>query len=256
MTASAPAVAQQQREQGIANCQDQQDRTIQRAISSCTQIINSENEPNDVRAAAFLYRGRAQRRLRQYDGALADVNEAIRLRRNWAEAHYERGLVRLDTGNRYRAIDDFSDAIQANPQFGIAWLHRAVLRRSWGDLTGATADYNEALRLDPTLTRSPLAADMRRPLPQARQSAPGQGEVAEEGTQIRRGDPSSQACFARRRSCMEAARACGGGAQCMNAFRNCVGPCTQPFSPPPAIFVPATPIAPGATVVPGIVVPR
>lgn len=167
-----PALTQSDREQTLSACQNQRQQARQQIILSCTQIINSPNEINEVRSLAYYHRSESQRALRKFDEALADINEAIRLNRNWAEARYLRGLVRLDMGNRYRALDDFSDAIQVNPRFATAWLHRAVLRRSWGDQVGATADYNEALRLDAAIERSPLAAQYRRTVPEVRQASP------------------------------------------------------------------------------------
>jgi tetratricopeptide (TPR) repeat protein len=76
-------------------------------------------------------------------------NEAIRLKPDYAEAFYNRGLVRYNMGDLEGALNDGNEAIRLKPDFGEAFNNRGVVRRAKGDLEGALEDYNEAIQLKP-----------------------------------------------------------------------------------------------------------
>jgi tetratricopeptide (TPR) repeat protein len=96
----------------------------------------------------FLGRGRTWREKKLYDRAIIDLNEAIRLDPKYAEAFIERGASHRARGEIGKAIGDFSEAIWLNPRSVAAYKNRG---RAWfakNEPGKAIVDYNVALRFD------------------------------------------------------------------------------------------------------------
>jgi tetratricopeptide (TPR) repeat protein len=99
-------------------------------------------------ADAFYNRGIARHDKGDLDGALQDYNEAIRLKPD-AAAFSNRGNARRDKGDLNGALQDYTEAIRLKPDYRNAFYNRGNARRDKGDLDGALQDYNEAIRLNP-----------------------------------------------------------------------------------------------------------
>jgi len=79
-------------------------------ISGCTAMIQSGRETPPNLAEAFKDRGNAYFGNGQYDRAIDDYDQAIRLNPNFAAAFYDRGLAHVHNGRPDRAIEDFGRA--------------------------------------------------------------------------------------------------------------------------------------------------
>ena len=126
--------------------------------------------------------GLGLRRKGDYDKAIADYTEAIRLNPKLAEAYYSRGFAYGKKGDYDKAIADYTEAIRLDPKYaeayynrGVAYATRATTTRrlpttprpsGWtrnmprriatgalptgeGRYDKAIADYTEAIRLNP-----------------------------------------------------------------------------------------------------------
>jgi tetratricopeptide (TPR) repeat protein len=80
---------------------------------------------------------------------LAEAEEGVRLDPKSAEARVTRGMIGLAAAQRERAAADFDEAIRLDPKHAEAYEARGLLRRANGDLDGAVRDFGEAIRLDP-----------------------------------------------------------------------------------------------------------
>lgn len=69
--------------------------------------------------------------------------------RSDAAAYVERGNKYRNKGEYDRAIDDYGEAIRLNPQFVAAFNYLGIAYASKGQHDRAIADYDEAIRLDP-----------------------------------------------------------------------------------------------------------
>lgn len=153
-------------------------------IDACTALIKSGRYSGSGLAAAYGSRAAAYRRKKDYDRALADFNEMIRIDPEGDSGFLGRCIVYGDRGEYDRAVADCSRAIQLrsndylafeirgntyadkkeyesaiadytrvihlNPKFGEAYGNRCLLRARLGrDLPQALSDCNEALRLQP-----------------------------------------------------------------------------------------------------------
>jgi tetratricopeptide (TPR) repeat protein len=102
------------------------------------------------RANRAIVRGVDAFKGQNYDLAIADFSEAIRLTPDYAEAYFNRGLAYDSKGDHDKAIADYSEAIRLKPDFGYAYDGRSIAFYQKGDYDKAIADENQAIRLDPS----------------------------------------------------------------------------------------------------------
>ena len=102
-------------------------------------------------ASAYNNRGVAWGNKKEYDKAIADYNEAIRLDPKYAEAYSNRGSTwRGRKDKDYdKAIADYSEAIRLDPKVVSTYISRGSAWWVKQEYDKAIADYNEAIRLDP-----------------------------------------------------------------------------------------------------------
>jgi len=98
-------------------------------------------------SAAYDNRGNVKRQKGDLNGATADIDQAIRLNPKNAIAYFNRGKVKEAKGDLEGAIADFNHAISLNPKYAAAYKDRGNLKRKKGDLDGANADFSQALKL-------------------------------------------------------------------------------------------------------------
>ncbi len=84
-------------------------------------------------------------------GALQDLNQAIRINPNLAEAYSDRAGVKIQLGDRLGALSDLDQALRLNPSLAVAYAYRGVYRAVDGNFSGADADVAQALSLQPPL---------------------------------------------------------------------------------------------------------
>jgi clan AA aspartic protease (TIGR02281 family) len=124
------------------------------SIAACARVIADDSETAANRAAAYKNRGNAYYNKKDYDGAIADYNEAIRLDPNQALtyhtlAYVNRARMYSDKKDYDRAIADYSEAIKLDPKLATAFNLRGLAYLNKRDLDSAVANFNEAIKLNP-----------------------------------------------------------------------------------------------------------
>jgi len=102
-------------------------------------------------AEAYNNRGNAYVDQGKLDHAIADYDQAIALEPDYALAYYNRGVIYADKGDLAHAIADYDHAITLKPDFAAAYSNRGVIYADKGDLDHAIADYDQAIALEPDL---------------------------------------------------------------------------------------------------------
>ena len=131
--------------------------------TTATEPVTPQPPPTTTQisqtAEQFFEHGLEKYNAGDYQGAIADYTEAIRLQPDYAAAYYSRGLAKSDLGNKQGAIADYTEAIQINKNWGgfnsgyhglpTAYNNRGIAKSALGDKQGAIADYTEAIGLKP-----------------------------------------------------------------------------------------------------------
>lgn len=144
MFAALPALAASQKD--IQDCA-RYDADADLSIAACTRAILVEKSRPPARI--FLNRANAWYYKGEFDRAIADYDEAIRIDPNFAEAYLNRGLPWAEKGEFDRTIADCNAAIRLNPRYANAYRNRANAWVAKGQYDSAIADYNETIRLRP-----------------------------------------------------------------------------------------------------------
>jgi tetratricopeptide (TPR) repeat protein len=131
-------------------CEGEEEATIDQRIDGCSAVIKAGRGKGEKLAEAFGKRGLAYRLKGEYDRAIQDYNQAIKLNAKSAAAYNNRGVAYDHKGEYDRAIQDYDQAIKLKPDFAAALDNRCWARAVVGILRPALADCNEALRLMPS----------------------------------------------------------------------------------------------------------
>jgi Flp pilus assembly protein TadD len=115
------------------------------AIADYTEAIRLQ--PNY--ADAFINRGIAYDSVKQYDKALSDLNEAIRLKPDFAYAYNGRGQAFYYLGRHEKAISDYTEAIRLKPDNLDAYYDRGNIYFGLAQYDKAISDFSDAIRLQP-----------------------------------------------------------------------------------------------------------
>jgi tetratricopeptide (TPR) repeat protein len=98
---------------------------------------------------AYTSRGIAWQEKNEYDKAISDFSEAIRLDPQHAAAYNGRGIAWAGKKEYDKAINDYSEAIHLNPQDAVPYNNRGLAWVNKKEYDKAINDYSEAIRLDP-----------------------------------------------------------------------------------------------------------
>ena len=123
-------------------------RDYDRAIAEFDEVLRLDPSSAD----ALFERGVSYIEKRNYAAACDNLGRSIRLRPGLALTYYERGLAIWRQGDKARfdeAIADFSTAIRLIPSDFLAWRSRAMLWFAKQDYRKAIDDFDEAIRLQP-----------------------------------------------------------------------------------------------------------
>ena len=117
-------------------------------ISLSSAVIPTLKSDAD-KANAYYLRGIAYNKKGEYDRAIADYNQAIKLNPDDATAYTNRGGAYNEKGEYDRAIADLNRAIELNPDDAVAYNNRGYAYRQKGEYDRAISDYNRAIELEP-----------------------------------------------------------------------------------------------------------
>jgi Flp pilus assembly protein TadD len=116
------------------------------------ELIVQQASASDI--TALTERGSSKLQAGDALGALAEFDQALRLRPDDLSLLYSRIDARSQAGDFAGALADCERVLQLAPKDPIAFSVRAYVKEQAGDLVGARADYGQALKLRPNLISS------------------------------------------------------------------------------------------------------
>ncbi|MFE1318584.1 tetratricopeptide repeat protein [Kitasatospora phosalacinea] len=137
-------------------------------LDACIAALDALLEPGEHalhRSVLVHNRAQVHAGLGRHEDAVADYTAVIAVDPNYAEYHFDRGIVLRRTGRLDEALADFEAAVRLSPPFPEAYYNRADVRAELGDVKGAVDDFGYVLELDPAfvdarLNRASLLAEL------------------------------------------------------------------------------------------------
>ncbi len=115
------------------------------AIEAYDKAIRTD--PTD--SVALYNRALAKRFIKDYNGALKDLNQVITMTVFFPEAYFQRGLIKAyNLENPEDPIADYSKAIELDKNYAAAYYYRGLARLKKMDSAGACQDFSRAKELD------------------------------------------------------------------------------------------------------------
>jgi tetratricopeptide (TPR) repeat protein len=142
---TAPCHALDQRD--LKNCDQSAD--WDRKIAGCTKLLTEPRFPPAALSTIYAARGTGWAARNDFDRAIADFDESLRLNPNNVVALSNRGAAWLLKGEPARAIADLNTVISLNPKNPAPFAARGALWRQLREFDKSIADLDEAIRLDP-----------------------------------------------------------------------------------------------------------
>src|SRR5262245_15878785 len=139
LLAGTSALAQTPQERGW--CEGEDGVTVDQRIDGCSAVIKAARDKGDKLAEAFTNRGVGYRLKGDYERALADYNQAIKLNAKFAAAYNNRGVAYDKRGEYDRAILDYEQAIKLKPS-AEGYFNRGNAQLGKGHYDHAIDDYN------------------------------------------------------------------------------------------------------------------
>jgi tetratricopeptide (TPR) repeat protein len=134
---------------GTADCEQMTNPVLK--ISACTRILQSGKPADDAKASAYHHRGVGYLLQQNFDRAIVEFNEALRIDPAYKRSLNSRGNAWKGKGETGLALADYNAAIKVDPGFSFPYNGRAGVWYSRGEWDRAIDDYSEVIRLDPGL---------------------------------------------------------------------------------------------------------
>jgi tetratricopeptide (TPR) repeat protein len=124
-------------------------RDFDGAVAEMDEALRLDpKEPN-----LYFMRAAAYRAKKDFDKAIADIDEAIQLDAVRGDYYMLRGMIFSDQGDLDKAIAELDQKVKLDPKSSKGYSSRANLFRQKKDYDKAAADYTEVIKIDPDLAK-------------------------------------------------------------------------------------------------------
>jgi tetratricopeptide (TPR) repeat protein len=146
--------------------------TPEQSIRGCSDVISMRSVTGDGRAQAFKLRGDRYRQLGDYERAIADYSQVIRMRGDHPAAYYRRSEVYLAQARYDLAMADADHVVEIAPDAPGGYRVRCEVRLAQRiELATALADCSRTLELNSIDTAALAARGVLRLLANSNQEA-------------------------------------------------------------------------------------
>jgi tetratricopeptide (TPR) repeat protein len=125
-------------------------------VAACTRLISSGRASGETLARYYNNRGVAFANKHNYDRAVEDYSQAVKINPRNITAFHNRGLSYHQKGDDKHAVEDYTRAIGLDSKLTKAYLDRARAYRVLRDYDKAIQDADAVIRLDSKLAAAYL----------------------------------------------------------------------------------------------------
>jgi tetratricopeptide (TPR) repeat protein len=119
----------------------------------CTRALDEEALSTRDRAGTYVNRGVMKLRRADYDAAVLDFNQAVRIKPDMGEGYVNRGAASIGLHHYPESLADLNKGIALGvDELAKAYYNRAMAYEGLEDAKAAYFDYQKALELSPDWT--------------------------------------------------------------------------------------------------------
>jgi tetratricopeptide (TPR) repeat protein len=120
-----------------------------KAVELLQKATALDHKYADELAAVYQQRGYAAATNQQFQEALNDFSEAIKLKSDDARIYEQRAAVEMKMNDNDKALADYTEAIKLKPNEVRYYAYRSYIYEVKGDIKNSMADTDKVLKLDP-----------------------------------------------------------------------------------------------------------
>jgi tetratricopeptide (TPR) repeat protein len=120
-----------------------------KAVELLQKATALDHKYADELAAVYQQRGYAAATNQQFQEALNDFSEAIKLKSDDARIYEQRAAVEMKMNDNDKALADYTEAIKLKPNDVRYYAYRSYIYEVKGDIKNSMADTDKVLKLDP-----------------------------------------------------------------------------------------------------------
>lgn len=124
---------------------EEQPDNLKKAIEYCTKALGVDSRNAD----AYFTRGFIKGRMRDFDGAIADLSKVIQIYERHYDAHCFRAAAKTEKREYKSAIEDYDKADNITPDTVAVHYYRGLAQYRLGNYEEAEKDYRKAKELGP-----------------------------------------------------------------------------------------------------------
>jgi tetratricopeptide (TPR) repeat protein len=119
-----------------------------KAIELLRKAADLDHKYADELSAVYQQRGYANATNQQFQDAIHDYGEAIKLKSDDARIYEQRAAVEMKLNDMDKALADYSEAIKLKPNEVRYYLYRSYIYELKGDIKNSMADTEKVLKMD------------------------------------------------------------------------------------------------------------
>lgn len=118
-------------------------------LNESMDILNLLVKEEATKVSALYWRASVWLRKEKYHNAINDLNAAIEIYDEYADAYSQRGVVHFHMGTLHLALKDMNKAVELEPNNPYRYSSRAYIQGHLKQTELAIQDYKKAIELDP-----------------------------------------------------------------------------------------------------------
>jgi len=147
--AQAPKEAKEANKLARDGAEASKNQEFDKAVDLLKKAAALDHKYADELAAVYQQRAYAAATNQQFQDAVNDYGEAIKLKPDDARIYEQRAAVEMKLNDNDKALADYSEAIKLKPNEVRYYTYRSYIYEVKGDINNSMADADKVLKLDP-----------------------------------------------------------------------------------------------------------